>query len=265
MWVVAAENRLNRKLSALFKKVGDRSVEMVIAKSDLSPEMRAQLIDYIKTHQDEVKQIFHEGINKAATEGGKKAVTHLNEQGMKVSFHDFSKSTHEILDKKAFTASETTMEKVTGRVMDNLKESYDNGYGIDKAAQNLQSEFEGISKSGLKRIARTEINSAQNTGAHQKLVDLGVEYEQWWTAQDDRVRDGSKGGADHVALHGQIVRLDDPFENGLIFPGDMSGDISEWIECRCTEVPFIMPRGMTAPDKPYFTEDELVPIESDTS
>lgn len=265
MWVVQAENKLNRKIAQLFGKVMNQSVQAVMNANELTPAKQKEVLRLIESQSGKSESIFKEAIQSVAKQGGKKMVSNLKGNGIKVSFHNFSKSAKTILNEKAFQASETTMSKVTGRVMDNLKTSYEKGYGIDKAAQRLKTEFTDLTDRGLKRIARTEINSAQNQGAHLTLQDLGVEFQMWWTAEDDRVRgDGPNDQADHISLHGQIVRVGDPFENELLYPGDMNGDISEWIECRCTLVPFIMPLGMKAPDMPYFYESDLIPVDEKT-
>lgn len=257
---------MNRQLAQLFTKVMEKSVDAVLEAEELTPAVRQEVKNIILSQGGKAETIFKEAINNAATQGGKRAVGQLKENGVNVSFSKFNSKTQKILDEKAFEASKTTMDKVTGRVMDSLKNSYEQGHGIDKAAQHLKTEFTDLSNHGLKRIARTEINSAQNQGSHLTMKQLGVEYKQWWNAQDDRVRgDGPHDVADHISLHGQIIRVGDTFENGLLYPGDMSGEIEEWIECRCTEAPFIPPLGMTGPDMPYFYEEDLVPVESESN
>ena len=42
---------------------------------------------------------------------------------------------------------------------------------------------------------------------------------------------------------------------------DTSGDIEEWINCRCSNAPYVMPRGMMAPPgMEQFREEDLIPI-----
>jgi hypothetical protein len=85
-------------------------------------------------------------------------------------------------------------------------------------------------------IAVTETNAATNAGrieAMQQLVEReGLRPQQvrkiWATAADERVR------ASHMALHGDSVGLNEPFANGLMYPGDLSGPASEVIGCRCS-------------------------------
>lgn len=165
------------------------------------------------------------------------------------------------LNNKIFVASHHTMNRVDNLVMDNLSQSYNDGLGIEEAKNRLTVKYNGLKGWEARRIARTEINSAQNDACYDMCNELGCEYIQWWTAQDERVRDGTKGSADHRKLHGKIVRMGTAFSNGLLYPGDREGSISEWINCRCTAIPYLMPLGMMAPPHlTEFTEDDLIPI-----
>jgi len=130
------------------------------------------------------------------------------------------------------------------------------GVDIDELIEEIQEvDFDYDAE----RIARTEINGAQNEGAFDTERELGVQYHEWVTAQDDRVRGNDpEDVADHTALHGVIVAVGDPFPNGLTYPGERIGDEAEWINCRCRAVPFIMPEGKRAPTgMDHFTAADL--------
>jgi len=166
------------------------------------------------------------------------------------------------LREHVFEASARTLDRLTGNVMQTLDGAYREGLGIREAMDALRGDFRQMRDFELQRVARTEIHSAAADGAFATERELGVEYHQWWTALDDRVRDGSTGSADHVSLHGQIVRVGDTFENGLQYPGDRTGPLEEWINCRCRAVPYLMPRGKAAPaGRSWFSESELVDVE----
>ena len=154
-----------------------------------------------------------------------------------------------------FQASDTTLARVTQNITNNLADSYHEGLGIRDAGRRITKEFAGLKGWESRRIARTEINSAQNEGAFSAYDELGVEYQMWWTGKDNRVRDS------HRPLHGHIVAVGNTFSNGLLYPGDKSGAIKEWINCRCTTVPYIIPLGkMAPPGLNEFTEDQLIDI-----
>lgn len=163
------------------------------------------------------------------------------------------------LNNKVFQASTHTMDRVDSKVMKNISQSYNEGLGIDEAKRRLTVEYNGLKSWEAQRIARTEINSAQNDGAFDVYGELGVEYQQWWTAQDERVRQSPQ--ADHRVMHGKVVKVGTAFSNGLLYPGDRQGKISQWINCRCTTLPFLMPLGKMAPvGMAEFTEADLIDI-----
>lgn len=156
-----------------------------------------------------------------------------------------------------FQASDTTLARVTQNITNNLADSYHEGLGIRDAGRRITKEFSSLKGWESRRIARTEINSAQNEGAFSAYDELGVEYQMWWTGKDNRVRDS------HRPLHGHIVAVGNTFSNGLLYPGDKSGPIKEWINCRCTSIPYIIPLGkMAPPGLTEFTEDQLIDIPS---
>jgi uncharacterized protein with gpF-like domain len=79
------------------------------------------------------------------------------------------------------------------------------------------------------RIARTETTTAMNLATNQAGIDSGVAIDkEWISAGDGNERES------HAELNGQRVDGNDAFPNGLMYPGDPSGDASEVINCRCT-------------------------------
>jgi len=190
------------------------------------------------------------------------ALTELDSLLLDATMREITQTTAgDLLRSRAFEASARTINRMREDISGLLERSYREGIGQDEAARLLRDSFDDMADYELKRIARTEINSAQQEANFEDLRGLDVQYLQWITAGDDRVRDGQNGKANHRILNGQIVRLGDPFQNGLKHPGDRSGRLDEWLNCRCSSVPFILPRGKTAPALPYFYERDLISIE----
>lgn len=81
------------------------------------------------------------------------------------------------------------------------------------------------------RIARTEGHRIQTTATMDVMglaKDNGADVvKQWDAALDKRTRKS------HQHVDGEIRELDEPFSNGLMFPGDPDGRASEVINCRC--------------------------------
>jgi len=279
------ENRLYQKLRALIRKKNKEILEE-LKKLDRIPtsdvELKALLLPLTEA-KEEYTNIVIENTQETIRAGMARTVTELKRQGWgksvksnmafilngsikagpigNIDFNEFSQDISDRLRLQTFVASEQTMDRMTGNIMNNLKESYEAGYGIDKAADNLGNVFENMEGYELKRVARTEINDAQNRGAEATMIQLGIQYDLWRTAGDERVRGlEPEDTADHVYLDGQISKVGEPFSNGLTRPGDRTGPIGEWINCRCTLVPFLMPEGFIAPEMSFFYESDLIPV-----
>jgi len=164
------------------------------------------------------------------------------------------------LANQSFTASEKTMARIDNSINKILTDGYKEGWGQNKVAADLEKRFEQLKTWEARRIARTEIHNAHNEGINQTYVDMNVSYTQWGATQDDRTR-GLKpsDSADHVSLDGEIIPFGGTYSNGLAYPGDTSGPIEEWINCRCVNLPFIIPDGYIAPPFSPFREEDLVP------
>ena len=162
---------------------------------------------------------------------------------------------------RVFIASERTLARVDRSIMDIITLGYKSGKGIDYVANNLTKRFDQLTTWESKRIARTEIHNAHNRATMDTYQDYGVEYTMWITAHDDRVRGLKESDtADHASLDGQIIRLGDTYSNGLKYPGDTDGPIEEWINCRCSNAPYVIPYGYAAPPMEQFTENDLIKI-----
>ena len=156
---------------------------------------------------------------------------------------------------KTFIASQRTIARVATDINQIITTGYTSGKGINVVAQMLQTRFNQLETWEAKRIARTEIHNAHNNAVMKTYETLNVEYTQWIAADDDRTRES------HVEVDREIIRIGDTYSNGLQYPGDTSGPIEEWINCRCSNAPFVMPYGMMAPPgREQFREEDLIPI-----
>lgn len=165
-----------------------------------------------------------------------------------------SEYTRQKLYNQSFTASENTMNRVDNQINQILSDGYEKGHGINQVADDITHKFNQLSDWESRRIARTEIHNAQNMGLMNSYEEMGVEYTQWIAAKDARTRDS------HREINGEIIPFGATFSNGLRYPGDTSGSLKEWINCRCSIAPFILPYGYIAPPgKVPFRESDLIP------
>lgn len=209
--------------------------------------MLGVLSPLVQATETDMRSIVAEGTVDAATYGRNKIA-----QAVGARILPFPDRVQIALQERVFEASRSTLNRLVGNAMENLAVSADSGLGIVEAADALSAEFSSMREFELRRIARTELNRAQQLAAVDTEKELGVEFHQWSGAQDARERES------HLAQEGEIVRVGEPFSNGLTHPGDPAGDVSEIINCRCIVVPFIVPAGMRAPvDLARFYESDL--------
>lgn len=108
------------------------------------------------------------------------------------------------------------------------------GETIEQIARRVAGVAD-MSKASAVRMARTCTIGASNAGsldACKRARDMGVDVrKQWMATLDNRTRHS------HRSLDGERVGLDEPFSNGLQYPGDPTGKASEVYNCRCTIVP----------------------------
>ena len=109
-----------------------------------------------------------------------------------------------------------------------LKQSMEAGEGIKEAEKRIEKVYDMARGYRTERIARTEIISAHNNGAMQAYEQSEVvEKKEWISSRDGEVRDSHQ-------IDGEEVDLDQPFSNGLMYPGDPAGAAGDVINCRCT-------------------------------
>ena len=135
-----------------------------------------------------------------------------------------------------------------------LTEGYQSGKGINYVSNLLVKRFDQLQTWEARRIARTEIHNSHNTAVMDTYNEYGVEYTMWIAADDERTRES------HLEINGEIIRLGDTYSNGLRFPGDTDGPIEEWINCRCSNAPYVLPYGYAAPPQQQFRENDLIKI-----
>lgn len=163
-------------------------------------------------------------------------------------------SEEDLLERTIIT-SKSTLARITKDINQILTKGYTDGVGINMVANAITTRFNQLETWEAKRIARTEIHNSHNRGVMKIYDEVGVEYTQWIAANDDRTRES------HAEIDGEIIEVGGTYSNGLQYPGDTSGDIEEWINCRCSNAPFVIPYGyMAPPDKEQFYEDDLIPI-----
>lgn len=272
------EERLYRELSNFFKKL-KKEVLASLEEYWSEYQMLQGHINLIVSPVHEAHKEYYEILRKYKVkeyELGKREATRLvNRAGVRYAFKEamsmpisgfikkdsdklfgtLPKAEQDLLD-RTYKASENTLKRVDSQLNQIITDGYRSGKGINDIANNVTKRFDQLASWEAKRIARTEVNTSHNKATVDTYNELGVEYTQWIAASDDRTRDS------HVEVDGEIIPLGGHYSNGLAYPGDMSGPVEEWINCRCSNAPFVIPYGYMAPSFSPFREDDLIPIET---
>lgn len=258
---LAAEKALHSKIKDLFT-VAERDTLKRFLKLYGDPDIltfqtREILTKWYDIEEKYTDTVLYDNV-KAFRNGRKNTLDLINLQlnrKAQLTLFDFSERVYTNLANQTFRASAQTLQRIRTNIMANIAQSYQEGIGIKDASRRLNKQFKQLNSYEANRIARTEINSAQNVGNYQTLIDYDINYHQWWTGRDARVRDS------HREIHAQITKVGNKFSNGLLYPGDRNGSIKEWINCRCTDVPYLMPLGfMAPPGMSTFRESDIVRI-----
>lgn len=109
------------------------------------------------------------------------------------------------------------------------------GESIDELAQRIK-DFPGLDKARAKTIAVTETGAAFEQGRDLAMKQAEVEYKEWLSSQDDRVRES------HRQADGMQRRRDEPFHVGkalLLHPCDGTAHPEEVVNCRCVSIPVL--------------------------
>lgn len=128
-----------------------------------------------------------------------------------------------LLNKVVLPIQKTTEKFVNGILDEALKE----GWGVDETVKRLENTE--LAQERARKIVRTESVRAMNYTQLLAADEGDFEYDKEWIAiHDDRTR---KTHSNHGGVDGEIRGLDEPFSNGLQFPGDPEGSAKETIQC----------------------------------
>lgn len=112
------------------------------------------------------------------------------------------------------------------------------GEPMDQIADDVRKVYTTRKDEWTQGIVGTHVVGSLNESSLLAAQAAGIGRKQWLSSHDDRVRPS------HRHADGQVVDIGDRFtlDTGtLAFPGDTTGPIGEWINCRCTML-FPMPQ-----------------------
>lgn len=128
-------------------------------------------------------------------------------------------------ERRAVGILTSTKSQVSAYVSDGLS----SGKSLEEISDILRDRAPSIAEARAKIIASNEVIAASGYASHQAAVQSGAVKNKTWLASRAENRES------HESIDGQTVPLDQPYSNGLMFPGDPDGRAAEVIECECVE------------------------------
>lgn len=241
-WALAAQGVLDSqrmKTQALMTELLREAPKEALAnmrpavkQAPVSPSSARAFLDAIESLSEEWRDQWKERllplIQAGATEG---VAAVANELGIR--FDLLQPGIQDYVQKHAADLVTQVSETTKQGIRDAVQAGLEKGEGIpDMSARILEGGHFAPSRANL--IARTESTGVTNGSGTEALQSharaVGAKLEKSWLATpDERTRDS------HAALDDLTwIPVDEPFRNGLQYPGDPKGAATEVCNCRCT-------------------------------
>jgi hypothetical protein len=144
----------------------------------------------------------------------------------------------EMIRRKISTITHTSTERIRKVIVDIIDIGETEGYGIPEITKNIYravgESLRGNGYARSKAIAQTEIISASNQASERAANATGYDYVKFWSTSGLPGIRISHIEAEQYSDDKGGLKPDEPFQNGLMYPGDPSGEAAEVINCRCT-------------------------------
>jgi SPP1 gp7 family putative phage head morphogenesis protein len=135
----------------------------------------------------------------------------------------------------------TTFKKANKKIGLAIEEAMNENATPQEAAKLVKEairDVKDVRKNQAQTIARTETATISNQTRFKAFHQEGIEYHEWLTAGDERVR------PDHVQVGGTIVKIGQTFPIvNIKYPNDPNGAPEQIINCRCVSIPAEEPKG----------------------
>lgn len=229
-----------KKIAALSARTDMENIQSIVYQKQYQQALKKQIDGILELLQANEFEKIADYLGLCYEDGFLEALYSINKQGIPLMFP---------IDQQAVVNAIQTDSKISTdlytRLGDDIKELKTNiraevSRGISngstyneiakKIALGMNSPFNKAFNNAI-RIARTEGNRIANQSAMdacRKAKEKGADIVRQW----DSTLDGHTRPS-HRKVDGEIREIDEPFSNGLMFPGDPAGGASEVINCRC--------------------------------
>lgn len=236
-----ALDEINDKIAILMARQ-DSDLQHVIYQVQYQQNLKTQIQAILETLQANEFESISEYLTKSYEEGFLGTMYTMQAQGVPLIFPIDQEQVvnalmHETkLSKSLYAAMGHDIKDLQKKIAGEISRGIAGGQMYSEIARNIAS-WARIPKNNAMRITRTEAHRIQckaASDAQQKAKSRGADVvKQWDSTLDGRTRDS------HRKIDGEIKEIpnngekEEPFSNGLMYPGDPSGRPEEVINCRC--------------------------------
>lgn len=232
---------VEKKIAELSSRRDMENLQSIIYQKQYQEALKAQLEGVIAQLQSGEYATISDYLQRCYEDGYLGVMYDLQAQGIPIiSPIDQSQVTQAIqtdtkLSKGLYARLGEDISKLKTSIRAEISRGIASGMMYNEIAEKIAKSFKNTpfntAYNNAMRIARTEGHRIQITAAdhaQHKAKEKGANIvKQWDATLDSRTRDS------HMRVDGEIRELDEPFSNGLMYPGDPSGDAAEVVNCRC--------------------------------
>lgn len=235
---------VNNNIATLMGRTDAENLQSVIYQLQYQKALKTQINGILDTLNGEQFSTIADYLSKSYEDGFAGVMYDLHGQGIPLIFpinqdqvvraiqHDTK------LSKSLYDRLGEDVSLLKKRIQNNISRGIAQGSSYADIARNVASgmvgdytKMRGGALGKAYTIARTEGHRITNEAAYdaqKRAKEKGADVvKQWDAAMDKRTRPS------HARVDGEIREIDEPFSNGLIYPGDSSGTAAEVINCRC--------------------------------
>lgn len=258
-----ALDEINSKIELLLARQ-DADMQHVIYQVQYQQSLKKQVEAILETLHSNEFETLSEYLTKSYEDGFIGTMYDLQGQGIPLIFpleqeQIVNAIQHETnLSENLYKALGKDVKDLSKKIAGEISRGISTGAMYTEIARNIAS-WGRIPKNNAMRIARTEAHRIQcraSMDACEKAKSKGADIvKQWDAALDKRTRES------HAQVDGEIRELDEPFSNGLMYPGDPDGSAAEVINCRCSlnqRARWALGNNYTkwTPEAPVFIDDD---------
>jgi len=254
---------INSKIEILMARQ-DADLQHVIYQVEYQKALKTQIQAILENLQAGEFETISAYLSKSYEDGFIGTMYNLQGQGIPLIFPIDQEQvlqaiqTESNLKTTLYEAMGLDVKELQKKIAGEISRGIAGGQLYTEIARNVAG-YARIPKNNAMRIVRTEAHRIQTKAtmdACKKAESKGADVVKQWDASLDKRTRGS-----HRRLDGEIRELDEPFTNGLQYPGDPDGDASEVINCRCA----LLQRARWAVDNDFtkWGEDAPVMIDDD--